>query len=349
MRIRFIIFIISVIPAFIIFGCEESGTSVTNFQTISLKRVYILYTGSTGAADYAVYDAEANTVTDEVYRNSNSGKTLNTNAADMKLNNNRDLFITAAGTFSSGEGSIYRINTSDNKAGDSLRVSWNPYGFVINNNNIIVSNLSGSVVSKFDLDFNLLTDSISVGEGPTTIIYGMAQYVVSKMSTTPEKSLAFISEANSTVTKLFFQTTPVSSVFNINGFFVSTYNSKRIYRIDSETLEKIDSFTVPTSLPAITDLIHKEQRKFFVIASNKEIWEAEITVNGIVFRNIFPAQADVNILNAAYESTKNEIYIAHGSDPFSNGRMIIINAETGLVKRSLSLGGKSPVRFSFMY
>lgn len=330
-------------------GCQEEGPSVPNTQSTSLKRVYILYTGSSGATDYACYDVAANTITDEVYKNSNGGKTLNTSPGEMKLNNNRDLYITAAGQFGSGPGTLYKINTSDNSLSDSARVNWNPYGFVINNNNVVVSNLGGSTVSKFDLDFNSISDSINVGTGPTTVIYGMFNYVVSKHSAVSEKSLAFVNEYTSNVTKLFFPAAPVSTVFNLSGFFVSASSSKMIFRIDSESLVKLDSFAVPTSQPAVSDLIFKTQSQFYTTASSKEIWKAEITETGIAFTLIFPSRPDVNILNAAYESTRNEIYIAHGTDPFSNGRMIIINAETGNVRNTYSLGGKSPVRFAFMY
>jgi hypothetical protein len=330
-------------------GCADTGPSVSNNEGNSLKRVYILYTGSSGAADYACFDAVNNTISNEVYKNSNNGKTLNINAGDMKLSNNRDLFITASGQFLSGQGSVYKINTADNTVSDSVRVNWNPFGFVINNNNIIVSNLSGSTVSKFDLDFNLIIDSIAVGISPSTITYGMAQYVVSKTANTSERSLSFVSEATNNVIKLFFQSPPVSTVFNINGFYVSASTSKKIYRINSETLEKIDSFNVPTSQPVINDLIFRTQTQFFVISSFKEIWKAEQTVSGVTFTLLFPSSPDVTILNAAYESTKNEIYIAHSPDQFTNGSMIIIDAETGLVKRTYQLGGKSPVRFAFMY
>jgi hypothetical protein len=329
-------------------GCGESGPSVSNEGGNSLKRVYILYTGSSGAADYAVYDAAANTMADEVYKNSNGGRTLNLTAGDMKLNNNM-LYITALGPLFSSQGTIYKLNTGDNTVSDSLRVNWNPYGFVINNGNIVVSNLNGSFVSKFDLDFNIIEDSISVGPGPANIIYGMTYYVVSKSSSTSERSLSFVNEYNNIVTKLFYTSPPVSTVFNVNGFFVSGFNSKKIFRINRESIETIDSFTVPTSMPSISELIFKNQSKFFVLASNKELWEAEMTVTGLIFRNIFPSNPDVTILNAAYESTKNEIYIAHATDQFSNGKMIIVDAESGMVKSTHQLGGRSPARFAFMY
>jgi hypothetical protein len=220
---------------------------------------------------------------------------------------------------------------------------------VINNNRIIVSNFGSSSATILDLDFNILNDSISVGAEPRSIIYGMNKYLITKAGVTSENSVAFVDEVSNQVMKLFYPAAPVSAVFNLSGFFVSGFSNKKIYRIDSDQFITIDSFSVPTLQFTIGDLIFKTQSQFFIIAANKEIWEATINVNGISFRLLFPADSQITILTAAYEQTKNEIYIGDANDFNLNGEMHIIDAQTGLLKSSHQLGGKNPVKVVFKY
>ena len=333
----------------VLFSCGDEGPSVPNTPSNPLKGVYILYVGSQFTTDYAYLDAASNTITDNVFSNSNGGRTLEITPGDMKLNNNRDLYITAIGDLFAYDGTIYKINSETSEPIDSLRFGRNPYGFVINNNSMVVSSLGGSFVSILDLDFNVIEDSIEVGTAPAGVIYGMNKYVVAKNTFSSEKSVAFVDEVTSQVTKLHYPTDPVSVLFNVNGFFVSTFNSKKIYRVDRENIQTVDSFTVPTTLFTIEDLIFKTQQKFFVTAGSREVWECQPTTSGMTFRLIFSMNPDVFILNAAYEQTKNELYIADRNNVGQNGEVIVADAETGIVKRTYQLGGMAPFRFAFKY
>lgn len=334
---------------FFISGCEpEEGPSVPNSNGNPLAGTYILYENSAGQTDYAFYDASSNTVTDNVFSNSNSGRKMGITAGDMKLNNNRDLYISTLGTQGS-EGELYRISVDNNAATDSISFGRNPYGFVINNNRLVISNLGSSFASVLDLDFNFINDSIEVGPQPVGVLYGFGKYVITRSGASPENSLALIDESSNFVQKLFYPSNPVSALYNVNGIFVSSSSSRKIYRIDSKNFETVDSFSVPTSQLTIGQIVFKTQSKFLIVAGSREIWEAETVNNTLQFRLLYEGNVGVNILNIAYESTGNLVFIAEGYDMISNGAFYIIDAETGLTKSTHQLGGRRPVRFAFKY
>jgi len=333
---------------FFISGCEpEEGPSVPN-NSRPLDGVYILYENQAGQVDFAFYDVIMNTVTDNVFSIFNQGRKLGVTAGDMKINNNRDLFISTPGVQGS-EGALYRISVDNNAATDSISFGRNPYGFVINNNRLVISNLGSSFASVLDIDFNLINDSIEVGPQPVGVLYGFGKYVITRSGASPENSLALIDETSNFVTKLYYPSNPVSALYNVSGIFISSSSSRKIYRIDSKNFETVDSFSVPTSQLTIGQIVFKTQSKFLIVAGINEIWEAEAVNNTLQFRLLFPSGQAVYILNIAYESTRNEIFIAEGNNLFSNGSMYIIDAETGLTKSTHQLGGRRPVRFAFKY
>ena len=343
--------IISATAAFalIFYSCDTTnGPSVTNTPGNPLKGVYILYEHASGNTDYAYFDAANTTVTDNLFSGSNNGRLLDINAGDMKLNNNRDIYISTLGT-QGGAGTVYKINAENNTVTDSVRFGKNPDGFVINNNSFVISNMGSSYVSVLDLNLNIITDSIETGPGPRHITYGFNRYIVTKSGISPENSAALINENGYAVSKLYFPSNPVGSLYNINGIFISTFTTRKIYRIDSESFNIIDSFTVPTSLNNISKLIFKSQQKFFVIAGGREIWEVSTTSGTVSFRNIFPVTDDIYFTDIAYELTGNEIYIADMNNLITNGEMHIIDAENGTVKSTYPLGGRRPVKFAFRY
>jgi len=59
--------------------------------------------------------------------------------------------------------------------------------------------------------------------------------------------------------------------------------------------------------------------------------------------------SDITISGAAYEDTRNEIFIADNNNGISNGEMHIFDAANGLHKSTIQLGGRNPVRFVFKY
>ena len=338
-----------IISTIFFYSCADEGPSVPDTSGNSLKGVYILYEGSSINTDYAYYDAINGNITNDVFRTSNSGQTMGFVPGDMHIKSNSDLFITCRGT-NSVNGSIYKINASTHKLISLRQLVNNPSGFTINNNDIVIANVGSNYVTKIDAGLNMIRDSIITGPMPANVLYGFNKYIVCKSAFTSEQSLASINEVNNDVTKIFFDFAPVSSSYNLYGYFISSYTRKTIFRLNSDDFHKVDSIILPTQFGFIGDIFKKSATVFLGIAGNKEIWEVSIASNGALSASIKIVQTSgMTISDVVYEETKNEIYIADNNDGLFNGEMHIFDASSGALKNTIPLGGRNPVRFAFRY
>lgn len=348
MKNLIIIGILLFLPAFF-YSCSDSGSTVTPGPGNPLKGVYVLYEGSSINTDYAYYDVSSGDVTNNVFAMSNSGLYMQYNPGDMKINSNRHLYITCRGT-NDNNGKIYKINADDNHLISSVTQVNNPYGFVINNSDLILSNLSADYVTRYDTDLNLLLDSIPTGPMPAHILYAFNRYIVCKSSLTPGQSLAAINESSFNVDIYDFDFTPVSSTYNVYGYFISSYTRKTIYRLDEEDLHKIDSIVLPTSFGFIGDIFKKSGNTFYVIAGNKEVWEVSPGSAGELTAGIKISQANgLTISGGAYDISGNEIFVSDNNDGLLNGELHIYDASNGQLKSTIPLGGKNPTQIAFRY
>lgn len=328
-------------------ACKNSeGPTVPNTGGNPLKGAYILY-ATTGTTDYAYYDAASDSVKDFVYSTSNPGKNLRVNPGEMKINSDRKIYITALG-IPNQNGSIYKIDPENNQVTDSLSFGKNPSGFAINNNRIVVSNSGSSNVTILDQDFNIVKDTVETGPNPGYITYAFNKYFITRTPSNTENSIAMMDEINSSVSKLFYPSIPVSSIYNVNGIFVSMLTNKKIYRIEQESYTNIDSFEVPTIFTGISKLIFKSQNSFFAVGGTREIWLGNASSGTITFTSIFPATVDLNIYAAAYESNSNELYLGVFSSS-SGSQLIIIDGTSGTVKKTKQLGGIGTASIVFRY
>jgi hypothetical protein len=326
---------------------ETNGPTVPGSGGNPLTGAYILYYTPATSTDYAYYDAAKDSVTDFLITTNSTGVKLNVNPGEMKLNSDRMLYITTLG-IPGNNGTIYKVDPSNNSILDSLRFGSAPDGFVINNNRIVVGNSGSTNVTVLDLDFNIIKDTVEVGSNPANVLYGFNKYIVTRQSLNNEPSVALVDEISYGVTKLFYPGVPVSSIFNVNGIFVSANNTKNIYLIDPGTQTTTDSFAVPTVLSSITRLVSKTQNSFYVVAGAKEVWLASVNSGTISFTNIFQAAADVNIMAMAYESNANELYFTSESNP-PGAILFVIDGNSGTIKRFKSLNGNNTQSIVFRY
>jgi len=354
-KMKSVIFIFSVLCA-VLLSCSRDD--LVNNPVVTTKGALVLYEGTfTERGDYAFIDLSNGMVSNNVFRNSNGGANLNIFPDGIRIHNG-ELFITAQGTYG-GPGTIYKLNSTTNQLISTANFGKNPYNFIINNGRIYVTNISGSFISVLDLNFGIVDDSIEVGPNPTNLIYTHSRYFVTKASYTTENSLAVYNEANGMVYKTFFPAPPVSIVSNIKGYFVSGYTSKKLYRIDSTTLQIIDSLAIPTQYSATGDLLFGGQNTIFAVGVNietfvdvgKEIYKINLLTVPPTVTLLIPFQPGLtnNIYGAAYEEINKEIYLADNNGGNQNGSVRVYDASNGIMKRSYSIGGKNPVRFTFKY
>jgi len=330
------------------YSCADSGSTVTPGPGNPLKGFFVLYEGFTSKTDYAYYDVSSGNLMNDVYNANNSGNFMELNPGDMKINSNRYLYITCRGT-NSLNGKVFKIDAENNHLVNFITYGTNPYGFTINNNDLIVSNLGSNYVTRLDINLNVIRDSIFTGPMPIHVLYGFNKFIVSKSSLAGEQSLASINEINFDVTKYYFDFPPVSSTYNVNGYFISSYTRKIIYRLDENDFHKVDSILLPTSFGYIGEIIKKTGTTFYVVAGNKELWEVSSSGSQLSASIKIPQVNGVTILGAAYEESRNEIYIADNNDGLVNGELHIFDASNSQIKNSIPLGGRNPKRLAFRY
>ncbi len=347
-KIMFLLVLSTFLTLLLLFNaCSDSTAPIISNESNPLKGAYILYYSPATGSDYAFYDAAKDSVTNFVYTSNNPGLKLNVNPGEMKLNSDRKLYITTLG-IPGNNGTIYKIDPETNGVMDSLRFGASPFGFAINNNRIVVSNSGSNKVTILDLDFNIINDTIQVGPEPKNVLYGFNKYIISRMPGNTEPSLALIDEISNNVTKIFYPGVPVSSIYNVNGIFVSVNNNRNIYWIDPESFTTIDSFAVPTIFSSLSKLVFKTQNSFYVIANGNEVWLATVTSGTFTFTNILQATSDIFIRAASYEQNANELYLT--SETFSGGNtLLILNGDNGTLKRVKSFAGNSSISIVFRY
>jgi len=330
------------------YSCSDTGSTVSSTQGNPLKGVYVLYESSSLNTDYAYYDVESSNISNNVYSVSNGGALMGFNPGDMQINSNRYLFITSRG-LNNNDGRIYKINAYNNHLINYITHGVNPFGFAINNSDLIVANLGSNYATRLDINLNIIHDSILTGPMPANILYGFNRYVVCKSSLSNEQSLAAINETTFDVTKYFFDFTPVSSSYNVYGYFISSSNRKTIYRLDETDFHKMDSIVLPTSYGFTGEIIKKSADEFYVIAGNKEIWELTIANNQLSASIKIPQSTGITITGAGYDVSRNEIYVSDNNDGLLNGELHVFNASNGQIKSTIPLGGKNPTKIAFKY
>jgi YVTN family beta-propeller protein len=347
--------VVSLIALFNFNGCSEDVVTIKPVTTT--KGVFVLYEGvfpQAASYDYGFIDPSNGNVQPNVYQNSNSGAHLNSVPDGMLLSGN-DLYITAQGTFSQ-PGSIYKINSTSNQLISSRGAfGRNPYNLTIDNSKIYVTNIASSFVSIMDLNFSPVTDSLEVGPNPTDITALNGKIFVAKATYTFENSLAIINESNNQVDKIFFNSAPVSVTGNSGSIYVSGYLSKKIYKIDANSNNIIDSSgVISSSFPAITDIVSGDNNTLFAVTydtatfSTKEVYKYDIP--GKTFTLLIPNGGGQNdVYGIAYDAVEGKIYIANSKGGSVNGEVKAYSKTGNLLNTYTDIGGKFPKRIVFKY
>lgn len=335
-------------------GC--SNDTIVNTPVQSTKGIFVLYEGQFGqpsSYDYAFINLLDSTVKTNVYQNSNNGALLNAFPDGMMILGT-DLYITAQGGFAS-QGTIYKINSSDNHLTGSANFGKNPYSMVIDNNKIYVTNTSGSYVTVMDMNFNIL-DTVGVGLNPADVVQASGKIYVSKQSYTSENSIAIINESNNQVSKIFFQNPPVSVAANSGKVFVSVYGSKTMYIIDQVSNQVTDSVSIGTQFFGIGDLRTGDSRTIYAVGADtsffqsvgKEIYKYDI-INKSSSKIIPYPGSNTNIYGLSFDAVGNKLYIADAKTGTTNGEVRVYDSGGALLKTYADIGGKFPKRFAFKY
>ncbi|MCI0450514.1 MAG: hypothetical protein L0Y79_12165 [Chlorobi bacterium] len=337
-------------------GCEKD--EIINNPVVSTKGIFILYEGvfqQPASYDYAFIDVANNTVQSNVYQNSNNGAFLNSYPDGMALYFNQDLFITAQGTYGQ-PGTIYKINSDDNRLDTFRNFGNNPYNFIIVNSKIYVTNIGGDYVSIMDLNFNSLIDSLAVGPNPSDLISALGNIYIAKASYTYENSVAVINISSNNVTKIFFSKPPISVANNTGGIYVSTYTSKKLYILDSITSQISDSISIQIPEPAIGTIVAGNPTTLYVLgvqdtsfSSNigKKVYRYDLSTNNLDPNFSIEFSGTDDVYGIEYDPFESKIYIANSRGGTVNGEVRVYDKNGNLLNTYSDIGGKLPKRFAF--
>lgn len=201
---------------------------------------------------------------------------------DIVLGGEQYIYVLCKGN-SGNNGTIYKINFADNRVISSVNFGKNPQNLLQVGDKFFISNAADSFVTVLDLNLNVIRDSIQVGSSPSHLMYALNYVFVSKSSFLTQKSLAAVDIFGFSVTRIFFNSLPISSAVNNGGIYVSTYTSKKVYLLDSLIGGVIDSIYVPSNGTAIGDIFSGSPLKLYVVGGNagttftgREVWRINL-------------------------------------------------------------------------
>lgn len=347
----------------IIFFTSCQREEIVNFPVVSTSGVFVLHEGlfaNPSSYDYAFIDIQNNTIYTNVFQNSNNGQNLNAFPDGMQLYLNQILYATAQGDYQS-QGTIYKINASNNQLETSVNFGMNPYSLVIDltTKRIFVSNLTGSSVTQLDLNLNILTDGIQVGDSPTELISALQRIYVAKASYASEYSLAILDIYSPTqVSKVFFDAPPISAANNTGGVYVSTYTNKKLYVLDSlaatQIDDSIDLVTLGFTDEGCGDVLAGDSRTIFVVGIDtslygyvgKNVYKYDLVT--LTLTKIISDEEISDIYAIAYEPNDRYIYIGDPNGGLNPAEVRVYNT-SGTLVRVYPTGGYYPARFAFKY
>jgi hypothetical protein len=361
MKLTFNFLIPLIITSAVFYSCSRE--EITNTPIDTYAGVFVLYEGdfnTPGSGDYSFISSKNDSVSNNVYQNSNNGANLGLLPDGMIIYTNLELFVSSQGSYGSA-GKMFRINSRTNKLTDTVTFGTNPYSLCYTTGRIYATNIAGNTVTKLDLDLNVLS-TITVGNNPSEITTAGNYVYVSKASYTTQNTFSIIDIGNNSVTQIPFSSTPVSSAV-INGkVYVSTYTNKVIYVMNYiDTLNPNivnDSITLPPSVftrDASTFIVAADFSTLYVVGADTGAWG--FNIGKTVYKIDIPSKTVTQLIDLAgsddiygidYDRDRKYLYIANSRGGLSNGNVLKYDSQGVLVK-TYEIGGKFPRRFAFAY
>jgi hypothetical protein len=354
MFVKFLISTVIFYSLLFLAGCSKDESPISPISTY--RGVFVLYEGtsSPGSGDYAFIDFDDNSVSYDLFQNSNSNATLGLYPDGMMLYGT-DLYVTSQGNYGH-QGRMLRINASDNKLKDTLSFGANPYDFALALGYLFVTNLAASNVTKIDIRTMNLQNNIEVGLNPASIIHAVSNLYVTKTSYTSENSVAIINPFNDHVTKVYLPAPPVSAAFMFDGVYVSSYTRKKLYLIDTTLAptQTKDSFAIQTVYPALTDVVAGQYPYLYIV--NSQVGSFGSTGKLVYRFNVLTREASllindptiVNIYGIAYDDFDSKIYIADAMSGAEGGVVRVYRADGSHI-RDFDIYGLYPRKFAFRH
>jgi YVTN family beta-propeller protein len=238
------IFVLFIFASIIFFNsCSEEEIIQNNppGQTGGIH-LYILNEGSSaGTGKLSLYKSSNDSMYESIYSGTLS-------YPDGLYLDGGNLLVVEQGASFGGPGKIYKLDMNGNLNHSSQPFGTSPYSLAVVNNKIYVTNGPGSSVSVLERNTFTLLNTISVGVYPQEILaQGNKVFVcnTSAFGGASDSTISVINALTDSVISTLVLRREVTSVFYKSGtIFAGCSSAGMIYRIDTSSLAKIDSFSI---------------------------------------------------------------------------------------------------------
>ncbi|HEY3251038.1 MAG TPA: hypothetical protein VGK25_07955, partial [Ignavibacteria bacterium] len=253
------------------------------------------------------------------------------------------IYLVEQGPNFGGPGKLYKLDLSGNMVLSSQPFGSSPYSLAIANNKIYITNGPGSNVSILDINNLNVINTISVGVYPQEILSVNNKIFVCNTSAFGGNSDSTVTVINavtdSIMTTLTLRKDPTSvsfDQFSINQIYIYAGcqgGGGIIYKIDFNTLNKIDSFNVANGFDK--DMNAEIGLIYFISASNNI--DRLDPVTRIVTTQITNPDSVSYFYGYNFDKLNGKHYILDAKNFLVNGSLYIYN-NTGALEKTFTTG-----------
>lgn len=326
-----------------LFTCCSRDT-IINITGSNTGTVYVLYEGgqNPGSGDYSLIDLSIGTISNDVYKNSNSGQLLNQYPDGVRLSDSA-LYLTAQGSFGN-EGTIYKINARTNVLVSAHNAVINGYSIDISGTKGFVTSGPSGKVLVFDLATLIIIDTISVGVYPQEILAYNDKVYVGNQSVFggAEDSTVSVIDANTNqvIATVIVGKDPNSIVLLDDGrIMVSSSGANRVSIINGTSLQA--SVNTPVSFSG--GLAVGNSNRVYLSSGPNTV--SLIDASNLTVTNFLTADSVVNVYGIGFDKNNNRLYLADAKNFTSNGEVFIYDSNANFVAKYTT--GVAPRRIIF--
>ncbi len=263
------LFVLALLITFTSFnGCGDEEV-ISNMVTTVTNGAYIVSEGTSPSNSRLSFYSSTK---DSFYQNIYSGSLAYPDGLELF---NGDLYLVEQGPTFGGNGKIYLLDSNGGLKISSNPFGSNPYSIALTNQRAYVTNGPGSKVSVLELHNLTFVQDVNVGVYPQEIAASSGKIFVCNMSAFGGNSDSTVSvidiNSNSVINTIVLRKDP-SSIKSVvatggNEIYVGCQGGGGIiYKINSETANKLDSFSLPNGFDK--DLCVYNGSVYFISSSN---------------------------------------------------------------------------------
>lgn len=312
-------------------------------------KVYILSEGgfSAGSSKLSMLDNYTGTFTQNIFSPGNIGL-----YPDGLIYYDGYLYMLEQGSFG-GSGKIFKLDTNGTVINSKV-TGVNPYSLAISNNKVFITNGPASSVTILNASDFTDIGTIQVGVYPQEILSGGGKVYVANTSLyggAEDRTVSVVDAVTNTqLTKIVVQKDPSSLAMTPDGYLLVACPGDAangvIYKIDTATFAKTDSFFVPAEGVGKDLVVDKNDTSLYFISSNGNLVhynmstrQVNVVVNSVLGTNYF--------YGYGYDYLAKKHYVLDAKNFTVTGSLYVYNQSGTLL--NIYSTGIAPRRVIFKY